>query len=824
MLRKRQTETSPSRTFHQETRPRNRSIQRFYPDPVEGLTSAQVNQRVKQGLNNGEQGGKTKTEKQIIWENVFTFFNILNLILGVAVILVGKPDNALFLFLILWNVLIGSFQGIRSKRIIDKLSLISAPKATVIRDGTRKDIPISDIVLDDILLLSAGQQISSDCVLMKGQAEVNESLITGEADAISKDIGDTLLSGSFLVSGSCCCQVEHVGEDNYASQITGSAKYVKKNTSEIMSAIDTLIKFIGFGIVPIGVLLFRRQFFVLENTLQDSVVSTVGALVGMIPEGVVLLTSVVFAVSVIRLASHKTLVQDLYCVETLARVDTLCLDKTGTITEGTMQVDELVPFSGFTEEQMTYPICGLVRNLTDENPTFLAIQEFMRDYENDWDAEDIIPFSSARKWSGVYFSGVGSYVMGAGEFILGERFSEIQQITESYSERGQRVLLLAYSQEPFDGKYLPDDIICIGLILLSDKIRKEAPRTLRFFADQGVDLKVISGDNAVTVANIAKKAGLENADRYVDATTLRTEDDIKEAVRKYAVFGRVTPQQKLSFVNALKADGHTVAMTGDGVNDVLALKEADCSIAMASGSDAARTVSSLVLLDSNFASMPLIVREGRRSINNLQRSASLFLVKTIFSALIAVLFLFINYSYPFQPIQLTLISTLTIGTPSFMLALEPNKDRLKGKFLTNVLTMAIPAGLSMTIGILVICALGNVFGLANEHISTLAVLCTAFTGFLMLFRVCTPFNGLRGALVALMGISFVIIVLFMGDVFYLTALTLPMIIILVFTFLFTTATMLMFLHFTNNVFTRRQELKKQAQKKPLGKKQSRRFK
>lgn len=789
---------------HRETR-RPENIERYFPSPDTGLTQEQVQTRMRQGLCNGDQGVKTKSEKQIIKENVFTFFNILNFVLAIAVISVGSYKNTLFMGLIFWNILIGCFQEIRSKRIIDKLSLISSPKAGVIRNGQQVKVGISDLVLDDIMMLSAGQQICSDCIVVDGEADVNESLITGESDPISKAQGDQMLSGSFIVSGNCLAQVEHIGEDNYASQITESAKYVKKNNSEIMRSINGIIKVIGFGIIPIGILQFYKQYFVMGDTITNTVVNTTAALLGMIPEGLVLLTSIVFAVSVVRLATQKTLVQDLYCVETLARVDTLCLDKTGTITEGTMQVDELVPFAGYGQESMRLPLASLVHNLRDDNPTFLAVQEYLAEEKNPWEASEIVPFSSARKWSGAFFGAQGSYVMGASEFILHSRFSEIQPQVDEYSKRGQRVLLLAHTAEAFSDKELCGEPVCIGLIVISDKIRREAPRTLRYFADQGVDLKVISGDNAVTVSNIAQKAGLQNAERYVDATTLETDEDIAAAMREYAVFGRVTPQQKLAFVKALKADGHTVAMTGDGVNDVLALKEADCSIAMASGSDAARTVSSLVLMDSNFASMPLILQEGRRSINNLQRSASLFLVKTIFSAIIAVLFLFVNYNYPFVPIQNTLINALTIGVPSFILALEPNRDRVRGRFLTNVLKMSVPAGATMAINMVLLCILGNVFGISNTDFSTLSVIVTAFTGFMMLFKVCTPFSGLRSALFGLMLAGFVVALLFFGEFFYLTPISLPMLLTLIFTLLFALAIMIMLLHFVDNVITRRQD-------------------
>lgn len=780
-----------------------RPVSRFYPDPAQGLMPQQVEQRMAQGLHNGDSGVKSKTEGQIIRENVFTFFNLLNFALALAVILVGSPRSALFMGVILSNIVIGSFQGIRAKRTIDKLSLISSPKANVIRGGQRFTIQVEDVVLDDILLLESGNQICSDAMVASGECEVNESLLTGEADPILKRPGDQLLSGSFLVSGSCCAQVEHVGRENYANQITGDAKTVKKRNSEIMNSIDFIVKIIGFAILPIGGLLFWKQYFVLGDTFQNSVVSTAAAMVGMIPEGLVLLISLAFAVSVIKLSARKTLCQDMYCVETLARVDVLCLDKTGTITEGSMQVDEIVPFAGFSEEGMKEALTALVNALPDSNPTFLALKDHLPGASS-WRAGDLVPFSSARKWSGAYFPGRGSYVMGAGEFILGPAFEGVKAQVEEYSKNGQRVLLLARSDQAFDGKELPGGLSSMGLVLISDKIRKEAPRTLRYFADQGVDLKVISGDNAVTVSNIARKAGLENAHRYVDAATLRTEEDIRRAVREYSVFGRVTPQQKLAFVKALKEDGHTVAMTGDGVNDVLALKEADCSIAMASGSDAARTVSNLVLLDSNFASMPVVVQEGRRSINNLQRSSSLFLVKTIFSALIGVLFIFINYTYPFEPIQQTLISSLTIGVPSFILALEPNNDRLRGKFISNVIRMCIPAALTMTANIVALCALTEPLGLTSAEASTMAVIMTAMTGFIMLFKVSAPFNTLRGLLFGAMLSAFLLAFLFMGPFFALVDMTLPMLVALMPLLLFAIVFMLAALHLVDHVIANSQ--------------------
>lgn len=760
-----------------------------------GLTEEQVQERIEKGLHNGAGGIKTKSEKQIILENTFTFFNTVNIILAILVILVGSYKNVLFMGVIISNALIGSIQEIRSKRIIDKLSLISAPKARVIRQGRVKSVPVEDIVMDDVMQLSSGNQICADALVLSGEVEVNESLITGESDPVTKTAGDHLLSGSFIVSGDCRAKVEHVGNENYANKIAGDAKYLKKPNSQILNSLNMIVKAVGFGIIPVGILLFVKQYFIMGDTIKNSVVSMVAALIGMIPEGLVLLTSVVFAVSVLRLSRHKTLVQELYCIETLARVDVLCLDKTGTITEGTMQVEEFVPFDGFTEEQMKEALCALTSSLNDDNPTFNAIADKLG-RDSKWNCIETVPFSSARKWSGAEFEGKGTYIMGAGEFILGDKFDTIRDRVSQYT---QRVLLLVRSDNKFEGKAVPDATECMGLVIISDKIREEAPHTLRYFADQGVDLKVISGDNAFTVSNIAKKAGLENADAYVDATTLETQEDIEEAAEKYSVFGRVTPQQKLQLVKALKAKGHTVAMTGDGVNDVLALKESDCSIAMASGSDAARTVSNLVLMDSNFASMPLVVKEGRRSINNLQRSASLFLTKTIFAIIIGIMFIFVDASYPFQPIQLTLISSLTIGVPSFILALESNKERVKGKFINNVISKSLPTALAMAMNIVLIILFQKCFGFSDSQVSTMAVIMTAMSGFILLLRLSFPFNFIRALLFVSMTTAFVVSAVFFQNLYALASLDVPMIVVLVPIAIFMIFFIMLLTHFTEKV-------------------------
>ncbi len=745
---------------------------------ADGLSPEQVEYRRQQGLVNGEENIKTKTIGRIIRDNLATPFNILNTVLAALVLIVGSYKNLLFMGVIFSNILIGTFQEIRAKKTIDKLSLIAAPKAHVVRSGEKQELAVSELVMDDILLLTAGNQVCADCVIVDGECEANESLITGESDAVQKNTGDHLLSGSFIGSGNCRAQVEHVGDSNYASQITSKAKYLKKPNSEIMKWINKIIKWIGFIIIPVGLILFTKQYFISKLKIGQAVVSTVAALIGMIPEGLVLLTSVVLAVSVLRLARHKALVQELYSIETLARVDTLCLDKTGTITEGTMQVDAIVPLCPITQKETEDAIAAMVDTLNDENPTSDALRQLGHTPPN-WECSKTVAFSSARKWSGASFHGMGSFLLGAGEFILKDNFESIRPQVEEYANQGQRVLLLAHSNQELNEKELPNDISPLALILLSDRIRENARATLEYFSDQGVDIKIISGDNAITVSNIADKAGLWDADNYVDATTLTSEEKLKEAIQKYSVFGRVTPQQKHDMIKALKELNHIVAMTGDGVNDVLALKESDCSIAMASGSDASRTVSQVVLLDSDFASMPRIVNEGRRAINNLQRSAALFLVKSMFSTIIGVLFIFLISGYPFQPIQFTLINAVTIGIPSFILALEPNRERVQGKFIFNVIKRAIPGALTMVTNVLVLVSIASFLGFAPEQISTLAVIITGYTGLLTLFRICMPFNAKNTVLFSLMVIIFTVALTTFQSFFAVVYLTLPMAFVLV---------------------------------------------
>lgn len=751
--------------------------QRINTDPKIGLTEEQVKQQIELDLVNHNVDVPTKSIKRIILDNTVTLFNIINIILGIAVFLVGSYKNMLFLGVMFCNIAIGIFQEIRAKRTIDKLSIISSVKVKVIRDGRVQEIGVNDIVLDDILELSNGNQIPSDCILISGSCDVNESLLTGESDSIHKVKGDKLLSGSFIVSGNCRAKVECVGKDNYASSISSQTKYIKKINSEIMDTLKKIIKIVTFFIVPIGAGLAIHQYAVSGN-IKDTVLSTVTQLIGMIPEGLVLLTSTVLAVSVIRLSKHKVLVQELYCIETLARVDVLCLDKTGTITEGCMELVDIIPYGNNKSEKLEEALTALTSALEDNNATFLAIQEKFPN-NTDWIGNNIMPFSSEKKWSGVNFENEGTYIIGAAEFILKDNIpQELSELLLKYS-KGYRSLVMVHSDNDFNERDLPDNLEICGLLILVDKIRAEAPQTLKYFEEQGVEIKVISGDNVLTVSDVARRAGVKNYDKYVDATTLKTDEDIEKAILENTVFGRVTPAQKKKFVQTLQANGHTVAMTGDGVNDVLALKEADCSVAMASGSDAARNVSQLVLLNSNFASMPKVVAEGRRTINNIERSAALFLVKTIYMTLMAIVFLFVNIVAPFEPIQMTLVNAFTIGIPSFILALEPNKNRIQGSFFNNIMRSALPGGLASLVSMLLVIISENVIGISHEEYVTLAVSVVSAMGIIVLFEKCLPFDKIRATLFISMIAGLTIGILCFRNLFSLTFFNLKMFIDLI---------------------------------------------
>ena len=725
-----------------------------------GLNDFEIEDRISRNLINYDTSIPTKSIKRIIFDNVFTLFNIINVVLGLCIFFTGSYRNMLFLGVVICNTLISTIQEIRSKMTIDKLSLLVETKANVIRNKKNVKIDVNDIVKDDLILFKMGNQIMVDSVILEGNVEVNESCITGESDLIYKKVGDLLLSGSYIVSGSCKAKVHNVGIDNYSSKISSGAKYVKKVNSEIMSSLNKIIKIISILIIPVAILLFLNQYFLTENNVNDSIINTVAALISMIPEGLVLLTSTVLAVSVIKLSKHNVLVQELYCIETLARVDVICFDKTGTLTEGKMRVSEYISLSDLDEKKALREFC----NTLNDNNTMDAIKE-KYGVSNKWKVEEAIPFSSEKKWSLVTFENHGSYIIGAPEFILKD-ISKIKSSLDEYSKHG-RVLLFAHSNQKVLSKRLPNDIEVLGLILLEDTIRKESLKTINYFKKQGVEVKIISGDNPNTVKNVAEKIGLK-FNKTIDMSDINS-NGIKD-YSCYSIFGRVTPSQKQEIIKELKKT-HTVAYVGDGVNDVLALKEADCSIAPINGSDIARTVSQLVLMDSNFDSLPVIVNEGRKSINNIERSSSLFIVKTIYATILALIFIFINMKYPFIPIQLTLTSALTIGIPSFFLALEPNYEKIKGNFFINIFSKAFPTALTIVINIIFAVIIGDILNLTEEQVSTISVVLTGFIGFLHIYIISRPMTIMRASLLSILITVFVMGIVGLRNLFSLAFIT-----------------------------------------------------
>jgi cation-transporting ATPase E len=752
---------------------KRKPINRIETKARTGLRSAEVSLRIDGRWANYSIDPTTKSAIRIIAGNIFTYFNLLFFLLACCVFFVGSYRDLTFMPVVIINTIIGIVQELRSKQTLDKLKLLTAPKARVIRDSEERLINSEDTVIDDVAIFASGNQIYADAIILEGTVQLNEALITGEADEVTKTVGDTLLSGSFIVAGTCFARLDKVGPDSFASKITVEAKKMKKKrSSEMMRSLTILVQCIGIIIIPVGLLLFYNQHYTLNLDLRRSVVSTVGALVGMIPEGLYLLTSVALTVGVIRLARNKTLVHDLGCIETLARVDILCVDKTGTITEPKMEVIRSVPLSEerFSNEEIYKIMSDYTDNMEPDNETMAALREYFKAFESRR-AMETLPFSSSLKYSGLEFSGGESYLLGAPEIILGADYECYRKKIEPYSTEGYRVLLLCLYEgkikEGIDSNYA----FPIALILMSNKIRKEAPATFSFFAKQGVNIKVISGDNPVTVSNIALKAGIVNAEKHVDATTLDTQEKLRAAATEFTVFGRVTPTQKKELVIALKAAGHKVAMTGDGVNDVLALKEADCSIAMASGSDAACRVSQLVLLSSNFGAMPFVVMEGRRVINNIERAASLYLVKNIFSLLLALISVLAVLPYPVRAAQLTLVGVLTIGIPSFILAIEPNKEIVRGRFLRNVLFRALPAGLTNVILVVVITLFAKAFNMPHSELSTISVIMLSEVGLIMLYRTCKPFDKIRKTLWVSMAAGSIFCIIFLKDFFALSPLS-----------------------------------------------------
>lgn len=729
------------------------SSNRISPSLERGLSAEQVAQKTAQGQVNHAPEPITKSTARIISDNLFTSFNAFVVAIAACIALVGAYQNLLFLMIIVANTLIGIIQEIRSKKTIEKLSVLSVPKARVLRDGRFSTVDTEALVLDDLIELTLGNQICADCIVRQGQVEVNESLLTGEADPVYKKPGDVLLSGSFVISGRCLAQVEHVGADNYATKIALEAKRPEKYHSELMESLRKITKSTSLIILPMGLILFLRSYFLLDETIQTAVVSSAAAIIGMFPQGLVLLTSVSLAVGVIKLGRRRILVQQLFCIETLSRVDVLCLDKTGTLTTGEMSVLETLPLLcppslGWDSWEA---LCAYVTASKDENATAAALQRYFEPLQAAY--TQALPFSSERKWGAVCFAERGTLYLGAPDFLLPDASHPLHRTVQYHTRNGCRVLLLAHSQAPLDPHRLPEDLVPVAAVVLCDTLRPEAKDTLAFFANEGVQVKIISGDHPMTVASIARQVGLPRADRYIDVSVL-SEDELAKAAETYTIFGRVKPEQKRILVHALQKNGHTVAMTGDGVNDVLALKDADCSIAMASGSDAARQVAQLVLLDSDFSCLPEVVMEGRRVINNITRTASMYLIKTVFSFLLSVITVFTPFNYPFTPIQLTLISMFCVGIPTFFLALEPSRDRITGNFLSTVLQRSLPGALIVVLYVMLIQSIGPVLGLTEPQCATLSVYLTGIANLTLLWRVCWPLNAMRGTLCLLMTAGF----------------------------------------------------------------------
>lgn len=757
----------------EEKKERRLPTTRYNPEYKKGLTSQQVQEHRLHGWTNKAVEPPSKTTKEIVHENVFTYFNLIFVVLAVLLCLVGSFRDLTFLPVIIANTLIGIIQEIRAKQVLDKLTMLNAPRASVVRDGKRTVINAEDLVVDDIVIFKAGDQVCADAEVSAGEVQVNESLLTGEADEITKRKGDKLMSGSFIVSGQCHARLDKVGGDSYISKLTLQAKAMQsKEQSEMIRSLDKLVKCVGVAIIPIGIVLFSQAFFIQHDGFRESVTSMIAAVIGMIPEGLYLLASVALAVSSIRLAQKKVLLHDMKCIETLARVDVLCVDKTGTITENTMKVQKLIKTDEYDEKEkggLSLLVGDFAAAMTNDNITMAALKEYFTKASG----KKVLSktgFSSATKYSSVTFED-GAYVLGAPEFVLKEKYDDYAEEITEYASTGSRVLAFGIYDGEVDGKPLTHGILPFGFVLLANPIREAAKETFEYFAEQGVEVKVISGDNPVTVSNVAKQAGIKNADRYVDASEFEDEQSMRKALLNNTVFGRVTPSQKRKFVRILKEAGHTVAMTGDGVNDVLALKDADCSIAMASGSDAAAQASQLVLLESDFSCMPEVVLEGRRVVNNIQRSASLFLVKNIFSFLLSVASVVFMFTYPLEPSQVSLISMFTIGVPAFFLALEPNKNMIKGHFLTNVLLKALPAALTDALAVAALVIFGRTFDVSSTDISTAATMLLAIVGFMILYKISAPMNKIRFSIVSgcIAGLLFCSI--FLKDLFAITSMT-----------------------------------------------------
>ena len=739
----------------------------YMDEELLGLTEEEAVKLEEDGKNNFLVFPPSKTKEQIIKENVFTYFNFVFLFLAVLLLLVGAFRDMLFLGIIICNTLIGIFQELRAKKVLDNLQMINVPTAMVRREGKTYEISTENLVLGDIVEFSSGNQICADAVVVKGKVSVNESLLTGEADEIKKEKDDQLLSGSFIVSGKCYAKLTKVGADSYISKLTLQAKREKTiEQSEIIRSLNKIVLFAGIIIIPIGATLFYQSFFLNGETIKASVQSMVASILGMIPEGLFLLSSITLALSAMRLANKKVMLHDMKSIETLARVDVLCVDKTGTITNNEMKVEDFEVIDKTDKDVAFQILSNFAKAQAKDNITMSALKEFFNRSATE-KSESVISFSSEFKYSAVNFASA-NYVLGAPEFVLGNHYDQYKEKIEKHSKAGKRVLVFGTYPDEIDGKKLTKKVTPMALVLLSNPIRENAKETFQYFYEQGVEIKVISGDNPVTVSEIAKAAGIHNAEKYVDASTLQSDQDIEKAMENFSIFGRVTPDQKRKFIKALQKQGHTVAMTGDGVNDVLALKDADCSVAMASGSQAACEAAQVVLLESDFSRMPEVVREGRQVVNNLERSGSLFLVKNIFSLLTSILAIYFGIKYPLLPAQISLVSTFTIAIPAFFLSQIPNQDIIKGHFMLNIIRKAIPGGITDTIMVCSMTAFGLIFGLNSNDISTSAAILLAIIGLMVLLSISKPMNIYKWAIFILNALAIVFCLIYLRDWFSIT--------------------------------------------------------
>ncbi|MCH5152681.1 MAG: HAD-IC family P-type ATPase [Clostridiales bacterium] len=740
-------------------------LARCKPDINIGLTELDVKLRRKAGFVNRQKKVVGKSYLQIFMSNIFTFFNLLGFIIFLLMLLAGSVTNMMFVVIIVANTVIGIFQEIRSKLAVEKLSIVSEPTAEVIREGEQRTIATRDIAIDEIILYSSGNQISCDSQILTGEVEVNESMLTGESDAVKKRRGDTLYSGSFVVSGNCTASVINVGKDNYVEQLSARVKRAKTPNSELMRGIRSIIKFISIIIFPLGILTFflsnqmqgligsganiwtgyfgngtatvDGQLVSVVEWVNESIIAMSGSMIGMVPSGMVLLTSVALAVAALKLAKKNVLVRELPCIEMLARIDTLCLDKTGTITDGSMTVEQIIPLDGHNEEEIKTLLSSLIAATGDDNMTAQALKKYLEGVAT-YDFTQVIPFSSARKYSAATLVGKGTVAMGASEFMFKKSTKEFNAQTTALLKQGLRVLAVGHAKQAIKNDEATG-LEPIAIVVLQDTVRDDAPEIIKWFKDNDVAVKVISGDNPVSVSVIAQKVGVKDADKYISLDGM-SEEEVCDAANKYTVFGRVTPEQKAILVRAMKQAGKTVAMTGDGVNDILAMRESDCAISVGCGTDAAKTVANLVLMDNKFSSMPSVVAEGRQVVNNIQNSSSLFLMKTSMTVFTTILCLILAQTYPFGPKQLYAIEFFVIGISSFLLALKPNRALIKGKFLVNTLRRTLPSGIAMFLSVAMTYAFANVLGLDADQISTVAMFSMTATGVISLWILLFPYG------------------------------------------------------------------------------------